>query len=155
MPIKKKKKDAPAITTASLPDIVFMLLCFFMVVTKMRDADVKVRTIVPQATELQKLEKKTLVSNMWIGVPSKQYQDQLGTAPRIQLADQFATIEDIPAWVAKERAKVLPVQHPEMSVALKVDAETKMGILVDVKNELRKQNYRKVTYLASKRSDAK
>ena len=54
MPFKKKKKDPPAITTASLPDIVFMLLCFFMVVTKMRDAEVMVRTLVPQATELQK-----------------------------------------------------------------------------------------------------
>lgn len=153
MPFKKKKKDPPGITTASLPDIVFMLLCFFMVVTKMRDAEIKVRTFVPQATELQKLEKKSLVSHIYIGQPSQQYQSQFGTAPRIQLNDQFADPTRIPEFIQKEKEKVDPRQHQAMTAALKVDKEVKMGIVTEVKTELRKLNFRKVSYLANKRTE--
>lgn len=152
MPIKKKKKDPPAITTASLPDIVFMLLCFFMVVTKMRDAEVKVRTVVPTASELQKLEDKSLVNHIYIGEPAQQFVAQLGTAPRIQLDDQFATPQDIARWVASRRAKTTPALHNKMIAALKVDGDVKMGIITEVKTELRKQNLRKVSYIAGKRA---
>ncbi len=148
---KNKDKDAPGITTASLPDIVFMLLCFFMVVTKMRDADVKVRVKIPQATELQKLEKKSLVSHVFIGPPSPMYQAQYGTAPKIQLNDAFARPDDIMQFVNNERTKVDPRQHDEMTCALKVDSEVKMGIVTEVKTELRKANFRKVSYLANKK----
>lgn len=153
MPIKKKKKDAPAITTASLPDIVFMLLCFFMVVTKMRDGDIKVRIVTPTASELQKLEDKTLVNHIYIGEPSQQYIGQLGTAPRIQLDDQFAAPEDIARWVASRRAKTTPALHNKMIAAMKIDGNVKMGIITDVKTELRKQNLRKVTYIAGRRAN--
>jgi biopolymer transport protein ExbD len=152
MPLKKKKKDPPAITTASLPDIVFMLLCFFMVVTKMRDAEIKVRTVVPTASELQKLEDKSLVNHIYIGEPAQQFVAQLGTAPRIQLDDQFATPQDIARWVASRRAKTNPGLHSKMIAALKVDGDVKMGIITDVKTELRKQNLRKVSYIAGKRA---
>jgi biopolymer transport protein ExbD len=152
MPIKKKKKDPPAITTASLPDIVFMLLCFFMVVTKMRDAEVKVRTVVPTASELQKLEDKSLVNHIYIGEPAQQFVAQFGTAPRIQLDDQFATPQDIARWVASRRSKTTPALHNKMIAALKVDGDVKMGIITEVKTELRKQNLRKVSYIAGKRA---
>lgn len=148
---KNKKKEAPGITTASLPDIVFMLLCFFMVVTKMRDADVKVRVKIPQATELQKLEKKSLVSHIFIGPPTSMYAGKFGTAPKIQLNDAFARPEDIMQFVEYERTKVDPRQHNEMTCALKVDGEVKMGLVTDVKTELRKANFRKVSYLANQR----
>jgi biopolymer transport protein ExbD len=153
MPLKKKKKDPPGITTASLPDIVFMLLCFFMVVTKMRDAEVKVKTVVPTASELQKLEDKTLVNHIYIGEPAQQFIAQLGTAPRIQLDDQFATPEDIASWVASRRSKTTPALHSKMIAALKVDGDVKMGIITEVKTELRKQNLRKVSYIAGKRAN--
>lgn len=152
MPLKKKKKDPPGITTASLPDIVFMLLCFFMVVTKMRDAEVKVRTVVPTASELQKLEDKSLVNHIYIGEPAQQFVAQLGTAPRIQLDDQFATPQDIARWVASRRSKTTPALHNKMIAALKVDGDVKMGIITEVKTELRKQNLRKVSYIAGKRA---
>lgn len=155
MPIKKKKKEAPAITTASLPDIVFMLLCFFMVVTKMRDADVKVRTTTPTATELQKLEDKTLVNHIYIGEPAQQYQSTFGTAPRIQLDDQFATPQDIARWIANRRSKTPEGYHSRMIAALKVDGEVKMGILNEVKTELRKHNMRKVSYISGRRANPK
>lgn len=154
MPLKKKKKDPPGITTASLPDIVFMLLCFFMVVTKMRDAEVKVKTVVPTASELQKLEDKTLVNHIYIGEPAQQFIAQLGTAPRIQLDDQFATPQDIARWVAARRSKTPPAYHNKMVAALKVDGDVKMGIITEVKTELRKQNLRKISYIAGKRASS-
>ncbi len=147
---KKGKKEAPAITTASLPDIVFMLLCFFMVVTKMRDSELMVKVSVPQASQLQKLEKKSLVSHIFIGAPTTKYAEKLGTAPRLQLNDQFAAPEAIPEFIANEKLKVKNQKlHSKMTAAMRVDKGVKMGIVTDVKTELRKVNFRKVSYLAS------
>lgn len=147
---KKEKKEAPGITTASLPDIVFMLLCFFMVVTKMRDAELKVKISVPVATELQKLEKKSLVSHIYIGQP---IAIGGGTAPRVQLNDALVSPTNLDAEIAgfieNEREKVDDRQHAAMTAALKVDGDVKMGIVTDVKSALRKINFRKVSYLAN------
>lgn len=147
---KKGSKDAPGITTASLPDIVFMLLCFFMVVTKMRDSEMKVQVRVPAATELQKLEKKSLVSHIFIGKPTRRYAAVLGTAPRIQLNDAFAKPEEIAAFIDNEKEKVInPKLHGQMTAAIRTDKEVRMGIVTEVKTELRKVNFRKVSYLAT------
>lgn len=151
----KKSKELPPISTASLPDIVFMLLCFFMVVTKMRESDIKVRTKVPQITELRKIENKSLNSFIFIGPPSNQYQAQLGSAPRVQLNDAFAKPSDIMAFATQRRTDVPPGQHNEMTVSMKVDGEVKMGLVTDVKTELRKANMRRVFYLGNKRSEKK
>lgn len=147
---KKGKKNAPGITTASLPDIVFMLLFFFMVVTKMRDSEILVKIQVPAATELQKLEKKSLVSHIYIGSPMPKYQAVWGSAPRIQLNDQFAEVKQVPVFVANERTKVSHERlRDQMTCAMRIDKEVKMGIITEVKTELRKVNFRKVSYLAS------
>ena len=147
---KKGKKGAPGITTASLPDIVFMLLFFFMVVTKMRDSEMKVKIQVPAATELQKLEKKSLVSHVYIGSPIPKYAAVMGSAPRIQLNDQFAEPSQIPFFIANEIEKLSnPKLRRAMTCAMRVDKEVKMGIVTEVKTELRKVNFRKVSYLAS------
>lgn len=147
---KKGKKDAPGITTASLPDIVFMLLFFFMVVTKMRDSEIMVQIQVPAATELQKLEKKSLVTHIYIGSPTQAYAGALGTAPRIQLNDQFADASAIPLFIANEKEKVVPAKlRNKMTCAMRVDKGVKMGIVTDVKTELRKIDFRKVSYLAT------
>lgn len=147
---KKGKKDAPGITTASLPDIVFMLLFFFMVVTKMRDSEVMVQIQVPNASELQKLEKKSLVTHIYIGSPVAKYATTMGNAPRIQLNDQFADASRIPVFIANEKEKVTPAKlRDKMTCAMRVDKGVKMGIVTDVKTELRKIDFRKVSYLAT------
>jgi biopolymer transport protein ExbD len=147
---KKGKKGAPAITTASLPDIVFMLLFFFMVVTKMRDSEVMVKIQVPNASELQKLEKKSLVTHIYIGSPVEKYARKVGTAPRIQLNDQFAEATEIPLFIANEKTKVVRAKdRDKMTCAMRVDKGVKMGIVTDVKTELRKIDFRKVSYLAT------
>ena len=103
---KKRGKSTPEISTASLPDIIFILLFFFMVVTVMRETTLKVWNRLPQATELTKLERKSLVSYIYIGAPIPKYQPQLGTASRIQLNDQFATVKDIASFVEMRRTKI-------------------------------------------------
>ena len=143
---KDGKKDLPAISTASLPDIVFMLLFFFMVATTMREVDLNVDIMVPEAKEVTKLEKKDLVSNIYVGVPMRKFQKNFGTLPRIQLNDQFATIEDIQAFIASERESRKEELRNKLTTSLKVDQYTKMGIITDIKQELRKASSLKLNY---------
>mgnify|MGYP000163458618 CR=1 FL=1 len=91
---KNKSGDLPAISTASLPDIVFMLLFFFMVATVMRDSTLMVQNTLPAADQVQKLDKKDRVIYIYAGKPSSRYQDKYGDQPRIQLNDKFATVAD-------------------------------------------------------------
>ncbi|MRT94161.1 biopolymer transporter ExbD [Ancylomarina sp. 16SWW S1-10-2] len=143
---KDGKKELPAISTASLPDIVFMLLFFFMVATTMREVDLNVNIMVPEANEVTKLEKKDLVSNIYVGVPMRKFQKNYGTLPRIQLNDQFATVEDIQSFIASERESRKEELRNKLTTSLKVDQYTKMGIITDIKQELRKASSLKLNY---------
>ena len=135
---KDSSKETPAISTASLPDIVFMLLFFFMVTTTIRDVSLLVKLQLPTATELTKLEKKSLVSYIYVGPPQKQYIKVYGTEPRIQLNDVFAKISDISDFIIAERTARDEADIPKMVTSLKVDELTKMQIVGDIKQELRK-----------------
>ena len=144
---KSKKDNAlPAVNTASLPDIVFMLLFFFMVVTVMREDTLKIKNILPQADQVEKLEKKYPISYIYAGSPAKGYED-LGTEARLQLNDKFADIGDIQAFINAERAGVVREELVDfLTVSLKVDKEANMGIVGDIKKELRKANVLKINY---------
>jgi biopolymer transport protein ExbD len=152
MAVMKKKKDGgiPPISTASLPDVIFMILFFFMISTSMRDQDVLVNTVLPDATEVQKLEKKQLVSFIYIGTPTPSQQAQWGTAPQIQLNDSYRSTRDILEFVASERDKLSEAERNQMTVMLKADKSTRMGVITDVKQELRKANALKISYGANK-----
>lgn len=147
---KKGGKEMAPISTASLPDVIFMILFFFMISTTMRDQDLLVRYKLPDATEVQKLEKKSLVSYIHIGQPSLAMQSKFGTAPRIQLNDSYKSAKDILDFVAAERDKLNEVDRASMTICLKADQTTKMGIVTDVKQELRRANALKISYAASK-----
>ena len=134
---KKGNKELPAISTASLPDVIFMILFFFMVSTTMREQEVLVRYKLPNASEIQKLEKKSLVSYINIGVPVTHMQAKYGTAPRIQLNDSFKTAKDIGDLIAAEREQLNEADRAQMTTSIKADVYTKMGIITDVKQELR------------------
>lgn len=149
---KEGKKEAPAISTASLPDIVFILLFFFMVVTKTREHSLKVKVNTPRASEVSKIEKKNLVGYFFVGVPNEVYQDRYGTAPRLQLNDQIATKEDIPQFVQKEKAPISGSDRDAWTASLRVDGEVTMGILTDIKTSLRKAQALKVMYSAKPRA---
>ncbi len=147
---QKSGKGLPAINTASLPDIVFMLLFFFMVTTVMKEVDLKVNIHVPNATEAKKLEKKSLVSYIYIGKPAQRFQKLFGTEPRIQLNDQLMQVKDVEDFIAQERDSMNESDQSKMSVSLKVDENTKMGVVTDVKQALRRASALKINYSSIK-----
>jgi len=142
---KKKSDTSQEIPTASLPDIIFMLLFFFMVTTVLRETTINVQQRVPNASELRKLTRKSLVSYLYMGKPKK---SQWGTEPKIQANDVFIDTKDIVLWVTQEKDKLSEVERDQITIALKVDREVKMGLVSDVQLELREANARKLLYTA-------
>jgi len=150
---KKRGKSSPAISTASLPDIIFMLLFFFMVVTVLRDSELKIKVSTPQATELTKLAEKSLVNYLYIGKPLAKYKEDYGTAPRLQLNDKFAAIGEIPVFLEQHKISVPENKRNRITSSLKVDGEVTMGIVQDVKTKLRKSGQLIINYSAKQKGD--
>jgi biopolymer transport protein ExbD len=148
---KEEKKEAPALSTSSLPDIIFMLLFFFMAVTTMKEVTYKVKVSPPSATELQKLENKSLVRYIYVGEPMKEYREQFGSATRIQLNDQFADVNEIETFITMERSAMKEEDQNIMTVSIKADKDTKMGIITDIKQALRRAYALKINYQAGAR----
>jgi len=143
---KKKSGELPAISTASLPDIVFMLLFFFMVATVMRDNSLKIKNELPSADQVEKLDKKDLVMYIYVGQPSERFESQYGKEARIQLNDKFADVSEVKAFIAAERASKREELVPYLTTALKVDKDANMGIVGDIKQVLREENALKINY---------
>jgi biopolymer transport protein ExbD len=141
---KKKAQVKQDIPTSSMPDVVFMLLFFFMVTTEMRETSIQVEQRIPNATQLRKLARKSLVANIYVGAPRK--TDQFGKEAKIQVNDTFIEPKDIFLWVSKEKDKLVENERDQLTISLKVDNEAKRGIIADVETELRKANTRKVLY---------
>ena len=141
-------KEVPAMSTGSMPDIIFMLIFFFMVTTSMREVSLKVKMKLPEATEIQKLEKKSLVSYIYIGPPTN--AKVYGTESRIQLNDQFAKITDVIPFIESERLARSESDRPLLTTSLKCHEEVRMGLVTDVKQELRKCGAFRITYSTRK-----
>lgn len=146
---KKKPTPQPAISTASLPDIVFMLLFFFMVTTVLREQDILVEQKMPQSSQLQKLQKKTLISYIYIGKPKN--TGLHGTEPRVQANDVLVGSNDIVQWVNQERDKLPESDRGLITISMKVDRDVKMGPISDVQTELRNADARRVLYASTKK----
>lgn len=144
--INKKKKETPGISTASLPDIIFILLFFFMVVTVMRETDPKLKITLPEATELSKIQYKEAVGTISIGYPIENYQSLYGTAPRIQLNDAIKNVSDVQSYIKRTYAEVPEALQGLFVVSLKVDEDVTMGIVTDVKQELRQADALRIIY---------
>ncbi len=152
---KDSGKGIPKINTSSLPDIVFMLLFFFMVATTMRETEVQVRVKVPEVTEVKKLEKKSLVSYIYIGRPVAHVVKMYGTEPLIQLNDKLVSEEGIPYesiqdFVLFEREKLPESDKSRMVISLRVDQDISMGKVDDVKQSLRRARALIINYSARK-----
>ena len=118
-----------------------------MVSTTMRETTLIVKIRLPEATEVQKLERKSLVSFIYVGQPIK---GTYGTESRIQLNDQFATIQDIQAFIATEREARDEADRRLLTTSIKADRDTRMGIVSDIKQELRKAGAFKINYSSRK-----
>lgn len=113
----------------------------------MRENPLMVRVLVPQASEVQKLEKKSLECYIYVGRPM---QSALGTEPRIQLNDHFASLREIPEFIEKEREQRDAADRKMLMTSLKVDQDTRMGIITDIKQELRKCGTFRINYSTRK-----
>lgn len=144
------KKDVPQVSSGSLSDIVFMLLFFFMVTTQMRETENKVQIKLPEASEVVKLDRKDLASFVNIGPPTRALQATFGTETRIQLNDSFKTIADIRDFIAAEREAMSEGNRPLMTTVIRADMDVRMGIITDVKQELRRCSALKIMYQSRK-----
>ncbi|WP_179339230.1 ExbD/TolR family protein [Winogradskyella ludwigii] len=144
---KKDKGEMPAISTASLPDIVFMLLFFFMVATVMRDSSLMIENKLPSADQVEKLKKDRTIF-IYAGKPSSQYK-QFGEEPRIQFNDAFIGLEDVQSSIYQGISEMNEELQSKVVVGLKIDKSTNAGLVSDIKQELRKANALKVMYIAN------
>lgn len=151
---KEGKKEVPQVSTSSLPDIVYMLIFFFMITTTMRELTPSVEYKLPMATQVQKLEKKALVCNIYIGTAKE------GNGTRIQLNDYLLPFDHtkkrdefsvkMAEWIQKERDSRNEEDRKLLTTALKVDEKTRMEFVTDVKQELRKLSAFRINYTALK-----
>ena len=150
---RKKKKGMPAVNTASLPDIVFMLLFFFMVTTTMRETDLRIENpVLPSATEIKKLEDKSLVSTIYVGKSTDTDRDGVGYN-KIQLNDKISTADQVPAFILGKRDKIAEKLVPFMTTSIKADRRSNVGTIIDIRLKLRDVNALKINY--SSTPDAK
>ena len=138
-------KEMPELNTASMPDLVFAILFFFMVTTTMRSETLMVKLKLPTATEIQKLEKKSLVTYINIGPP---LDAKFGTGTQMQLNDKFAEVSDIQDYIAQEKSSMNESDQQLLTVSIKADEETRMRYISDVKQALRKAYALKISYSA-------
>lgn len=145
---RKKSHDVPELNTSSLPDLIFSVLFFFMIVTHMRQVTLKVECRVPQGKNLTRLTKKSAVSHIYIGKPTKDLQDKYGKETQIQLNDKLATAPEVMDYMAAEKKRMSAEDQRLMTVSIKADKDTKMGVITDVKQALRQAKAIKISYSA-------
>ena len=146
---KKESREMPQMNTSSLPDLIFTILFFFMIVTTMREVTLKVKMTIPAGTELEKLEKKSAVSYIYVGPPTDALRAQMGSSTRIQLNDRYAEPREVMDFVAQERVGM--TNQAEQVISIKADSKTQMGIITDIKEVLRKSWALRINYSATRR----
>lgn len=129
MEFAKKSKAGAAIPTASLPDIIFMLLIFFMVVTVFKEFR-GLPVMTPSARTTEKLETKRNVVYLWV--------DKLG---RISIDDKVVGVDEVEPIIAEKFN-----QNRRLVVSLKIDKDVEMGMVTDIQEQLRDAYALRVSY---------
>jgi biopolymer transport protein ExbD len=142
---RKTSDTEPEFTTASLPDIVFMLLIFFMVSTVLREQNIKVRTQLPQAEALTKIDQKRLVSKIHIG-PLKKGENEGDT--RIQIDDALIENRNAIRTIMYNKLQ----EQPKLIASLKVDQESEMEVINEVQQELREAGALRINYSSNRQN---
>lgn len=140
----------PELNTSSLPDLIFSVLFFFMMVTSMREVTLKVKFDRPAGTQLEKLARKSCTSYIYIGKPTDNLRSQYGDGTRIQLNDKYADASEVYEYAFDNRNELSEQDKPFYTVSLKVDKDAPMGYITDVKEQLRKAYALKIMYSAVK-----
>lgn len=140
---RHQSHEVPGLNTSSLPDLIFSVLFFFMIVTHMRKANVLVKYKVPAGTELTRLTKRSATSYIYVGTPMQPLADG---GSEIQLNDKIVRPEEIETYMIRERKNLGQEDKEKMQVSIKADRKTKMGVITDIKQALRKANVLQITY---------
>ena len=148
MNFRKKSHSVPELNTSSLPDLIFSVLFFFMIVTHMRQVTLKVECRMPEGKNLTRLTKKSAVSHIYIGKPTRDLQGKYGSGTQIQMNDKFASASDVLDYISAEKKRMSPEDQKLMTVSIKADQDTKMGVITDVKQALRQAKALKISYSA-------
>lgn len=149
---KRRSHEVPELNTSSLPDLIFTVLFFFMIVTHMREVNLKVKYEVPQGTEVQKQEHKGAAVYIYIGhlnAPQKKAEDK--EKYYIQLNNRLASVDEIKTFIDKERSQMNSEDQARMTVSIKADKDVPMGIIADVKKELQRCSALKINYSANEK----
>jgi len=156
---KEGKKSLPEINTGSMSDIIFMFLFFFMVITNMRETEVKVKFSTPNASEIQKLEKKSLVATIYLGTPKSKNENTLPPGKvSIQLNDQTVKQEnltkDVRDFIAAEKeSRSNEEDKQKLTFSIKADKDIQMRYINLIKAELRANNALKINYATGKKAE--
>lgn len=148
---QRQSNSVPGLNLASMPDLIFTVLFFFMIVTHMRDVDPKVQYEVPQGTELTKEVNKSGLVFIFIGKPVDAQGHILSDEPRIQMGNRYVTVAEIGDEIAKERNRMSEDDRQRLTVTIRADRDTEMGLINDVKQALRKAGALNINYSAEKR----
>lgn len=146
---RRRNREVPGLNTSSLPDLIFSVLFFFMIVTHMRQVTLKVQYQVPQGKELSRLTKKSAVSYIYIGRPVADKRQQVGDTMLVQLNDKYAAPAEVMDYIQAEKKRMSPEDLRQMTVSIKADQHTKMGIITDVKQALRQAKALRINYSAT------
>lgn len=147
----RRSREVPALNTSSLPDLIFSVLFFFMIVTHMRHFTVKVKFQVPQGKELTRLTKKSAVSYIYIGKPMSATGKVEGDESKIQLNDKYVQLSEVAGYMKAEKKRMSPEDVKQMTVSIKADKGTKMGVINDVKQGLREARTLQINYSATEK----
>ena len=137
----KRCHQVPSLNVASMPDLIFTVLFFFMIVTHMRSDEVKVKLQVPQGKDVQKLANKASVVNIYIG----QFKGEWA----VQLNGDLISPDDIPARIEEIRGGMSAENADKLTVSLRADRRTPMGVITDVKQALQKSYALRINYSAT------
>ena len=144
---KSGGREMPALNTSSLPDMIFAILFLFMVTTTMREVTLMVKFRIHEASDVQKLEQNSLETYIYMGQP---VDPNFGTGTFMHLNDKFEEVEDIHDYIASERNMLSEQDQQYMTVSLKVDEETQMRYVTEVKQALRRAYALKISYSSRK-----
>ncbi len=144
----RREHVMPELNTSSLPDMIFTVLFFFIIVTTMREVELKVRYTVPEGQRLERLTKKSTVTYIYIGKAAGK-ETASGEEPvRIQVNDRIVDVDDIADYIHAERSRMAPEDIRNMKVCIKADRSVPMGMIDDVKQVLRRSNVLNIVYSA-------
>ncbi len=149
---RRPSREVPGLNLASLPDLIFTVLFFFMIVTHMRQLTPQVRYEVPQGTEIGKDVSKSGLISILIGHPVDTQGNETGQETRIQINDQLVRIDQIEAAIEEARSQMSDDERQHLTVSIRADRQTEMGVINDVKQALRRAGALNINYSATEKN---